>query len=186
MGVPPWPKRPCGTANLPIGRCLLSPFLHVHAYPFRPRDGTSGGGNLRLYSSASSTPGKRSLGLVTHKESRPPFFLKQRNHSRIPTWHTGSSLPSPLCASLHAPCPSAVPGVSPSHSPRMRVMPGVNFSRCGLLLPSSGGGVSSMARVPPPRAAGAAAETRWVCGAGGRAGRRLEGAAVKFTACREL
>lgn len=44
-------------------------------------------------------------------------------------------------------------------------MPRVSFSRCGLLPACSGGGVSSMARVPTPRAApatvtGAAAESR--------------------------
>lgn len=50
-----------------------------------------------------------------------------------------------------------VTSVTPGEDSRMRVIPRVSFSRCGLLLPSGGGGVSSMARVPDPRAAGAAA-----------------------------
>lgn len=62
-------------------------------------------------------------------------------------------------------------------------MPRVSFSRCGLLLLTSGGGVSSMARVPVPRAAAALVEGR---ADGRRAGPRLSASAVGFTACREL
>lgn len=64
--------------------------------------------------------------------------------------------------------------------------PKVSFSRCGLLLPSSGGDVSSMSRVPAPRAAEEGVGTRRGSGAGRRAGHRPGGAAVKFAACRDL
>lgn len=53
-------------------------------------------------------------------------------------------------------------------------MPSVNFSRCGLLQPSSKDDVSSMARVPAPRAAETAPRTGAESGAGRRrAGPRL-------------
>lgn len=49
-----------------------------------------------------------------------------------------------------------VTSVTPGEDSRMRVMPRVSFSRCGLLQPSPGGDASSsMAREPDPRAAGA-------------------------------
>lgn len=76
---------------------------------------------------------------------------------------------------------------TPPHSPRMRVIPRVSFSRCGLLQPTSGGGDSScMARVPAPRASRAAAGTRRGSLAGRWVGHRLRASAVELTACREL
>lgn len=80
-----------------------------------------------------------------------------------PSKELAAGMPSADKSSLAAvhpapsPQPSSFLAIVPLHSPRMRVTPRVNFSRCGLLPACSGGVVSSMARVLTPRAAAAAA-----------------------------